>query len=113
MKTETMIDPLGRRWQVRTPSRRRERVRGLLGWQYLDPTEGLLLRARSIHTVGMRRSIDAVVLDAQLRVIDVILLRPGRVLLPRRRVRYVMETRPGSGLRPGDRLSRAARSRRG
>ena len=78
----------------------------------LDPTEGLLLRARSVHTVGMGGPIDAVLLDPQLRVIDVITLRPGRVLLPRRGVRFVLETAEGSGLRPGDRLSRA-RSRPG
>lgn len=98
---------------MRTPTRRHERVRGLLGWRRLDPTEGLLLRARSVHTVGMRWPIDAVLLGAELRVIDVITLRPGRVLLPRRGVRLVLETAEGSGLRPGDQLSRAAPSPRG
>lgn len=113
MRTEILVDALGRTWRIRTPTRISERVRGLIGSSTLGHHEGLLVRTRSIHTVGMRRSIDAVLLDAGLVVLDVISLRPGRILRPRRRVRWVLETAAGSGLRPGDRLSRSARGPRG
>ena len=113
MRTETLVDTRGRTWRIRTPTRAWERVRGLIGSDVLGHQEGLLLRTRSIHTVGMRRPVDAVLLDAGLVVLGVISLRPGRVLRPRPRVRWVLETARGSGLRPGDRFSRPARASRG
>ena len=68
-----------------------ERTRGLIG---SGAERGLLLgRTRSVHTFGMRVPIDAVLLDADSRVVDVVRLRPGRVLLPRRGVRSVLELR--------------------
>jgi len=76
-----------------------ERTRGLIG---SNAERGLLLRrTRSVHTFGMRVPIDAVLLDAASRVVDVVHLRPGRVLLPRRRVRSVLELRR-SPFRIGD-----------
>jgi uncharacterized protein len=76
-----------------------QRVRGLIG---AGPPRGLLLtRTRSIHTIGMRAPIDAVLLDARGTVVDVVRLVPGRVLLPRRRVRAVLELW-GSPFVPGD-----------
>ncbi|MGZ4108884.1 MAG: DUF192 domain-containing protein [Actinomycetota bacterium] len=66
-----------------------ERLRGLIGAR---PPRGMLLRrTRSVHTIGMRASIDAVLLDARGEVVDVVRLAPGRLLLPRRRVRAVLE----------------------
>jgi uncharacterized protein len=48
------------------------RMRGLLGRSELPPGEGLLIRpAPSIHTFFMRFPIDAVFLDADLRVLAV------------------------------------------
>jgi uncharacterized membrane protein (UPF0127 family) len=67
----------------------RERVHGLIG---AGPPKGLLLqRTRSVHTFGMRVPIDAVLLDGQGTVVAVVHLAPRRVLLPRRRVRAVLE----------------------
>jgi uncharacterized membrane protein (UPF0127 family) len=78
-----------RRALVDVAERRRERVRGLIGSL---PGRGLLLpRTRSVHTFGMRRPIDVVLLDARLRVVHVIRMVPGRILLPRPRVRHVLE----------------------
>jgi Uncharacterized ACR, COG1430. len=67
----------------------------------------LFLRCRSVHTVGMRRPIDVVTLDFSFRVIQNRRMRPGRILLPRPRVRHVLECAVGADLRPGDRLEPA------
>lgn len=67
-------------WIVRGARGRRARARGLLGRRSLDPAEGLWLRARSVHTVGMRVRLDLVWLDeeaAPLRVDRDV--GPGRV----------------------------------
>ena len=73
----------------------------------LGPAEGLLLeRARSVHTFGMRVPITVVLLDRHLQVIGTKRMRPGRLLLPRPRVRHVLECIVDADLRPGDRLVR-------
>ena len=104
------------RLEVDVPRTRRERRRGLLGRSSLDPGRALLLeRCRSVHTVGMRFPIDAVLLDAGFRVLRVIRLRPWRVLAPRPGVRHVLEVAVGHGppvgirLRVGPRASAASR----
>lgn len=89
------------------PETLRERAWGLLGRSELEPNEGLLLeRSRSVHTFGMRFPIDAVLLDRDDRVIAVVRLSPNRVLLPRSRVRSVLEVAAGEGRRftPGSRV---------
>jgi uncharacterized protein len=85
------------------------RMKGLLGRQSLPAGEGVLLRpAGSIQTMFMRFAIDAVFLDRDLRVVDIIPnLRPWR-LAGRRGVRAVLELPAGEasrrGIRPGERL---------
>lgn len=61
------------------------RMRGLLGRSSLQYGEGLLLRpAGSIHTAFMRFPIDAVFLDANMRVLRVESdLRPWRIAAQR------------------------------
>lgn len=82
------------------------RLRGLMGRRELAPGEGLLLRPTpSIHTFFMRFAIDAVFLDAELRVLSVKPdLRPWR-FAGRRRTRAVLELPSGEarrlGLAPG------------
>ena len=82
------------------------RLRGLIGRRGLVPGEGLLLKPTpSIHTWFMRFPIDAVFLDADLRVLDVSAeLRPWR-FAGRRRTRAVLELPSGAarrvGLEPG------------
>jgi uncharacterized membrane protein (UPF0127 family) len=93
---------------VEVAARRRARARGLLGRDGLD---GALLLAdtRSVHTVGMRFALDVARCDADLRVIDVVRLGPGRLTGLRRGVRHVLEAEAGRfaawGLVPGSRLS--------
>ena len=100
-----LVDPRGQRLRVEVPTTRRERARGLRGRRDLPPDQALLLRrCRSVHTFGMGFSIDAVLLDRCHRVIDVVAMPPGRLLLPRRVVRHILECAQGVDLRPGDRL---------
>jgi uncharacterized membrane protein (UPF0127 family) len=84
-----------------------DRAKGLLG---RDGVEGaLLLKARSVHTIGMRFPIDVAYCDADMRVIDVVCpMSRHRVGRPRLRARMVIEAEAGAferwHLRPGDRL---------
>lgn len=93
-------------FDVAVASSRRERRRGLLGQAGLPAGRGLLLpRCRSVHTFGMRFPIEAVLLDAGYRVVDVVHLPPGRFLLPRRGVRHVLEIAVGDAPAVGSLLS--------
>jgi uncharacterized membrane protein (UPF0127 family) len=103
MLRATWLDVHGRRWHIEIPRTRLERARGLLGRPHLPIGHALLLEgARSVHTIGMRFTIDTVLLDATLRVLQVVRMRPGRLLLPRRRVRHVLETAAGAGVGVGE-----------
>lgn len=85
------------------------RLRGLLGRGGLRPGDGMLLRpSNSVHTFFMRFPIDAVFLDAELRVLAVRRrLRPWR-LAGRRGARAVLELAAGEverrGIAPGEQL---------
>jgi uncharacterized membrane protein (UPF0127 family) len=81
---------------VIVPETRRERARGLLGRDGLEPGHGLLLeRCRSVHTFGMKFSIDVVLLDRSWQAVRVIRMPPGRLLLPRRGGRHMLEVAAG------------------
>lgn len=85
-------------WTIHVATSRTERRHGLLGRDRLDPHEALWLpRCRSVHTFGMRFGIDVVLLDRDDLPIDVRGLSPGRILLPRRRVRHIVEVAAGWG----------------
>jgi uncharacterized membrane protein (UPF0127 family) len=81
-----------------------ERGRGLLG---RDGADGALLlrRTSSIHTLGMRFSIDVAFCDRDLTVVAVRRLDPGHLSRPRLHARTVIEAEAGAfdrwGLRPG------------
>jgi uncharacterized protein len=105
MRVLRLVGPRGLRLSALVPTTRRERLRGLIGRRGLATDEALLLqRARSIHTFGMRFSILSALLDDDLAVIDVRRMPPNRLLLPRRRVRHVLECSEQAEVRPGDRL---------
>ncbi len=86
------------------------RLRGLLGRDELPAGSGLLLRpAGSVHTCFMRRPIDVVLLDAELRVVRTVsALRPWRAT-GARGARAVLELAAGQaaerGVRAGDMLT--------
>jgi uncharacterized membrane protein (UPF0127 family) len=81
-------------------------MRGLLGRASLRCDEALLLPGSgSIHTFGMRFVISVAWLDADARVIAVRRVPPGRVALPRRRARAVLECAEEAGPEIGELLS--------
>ncbi|MCT4355543.1 DUF192 domain-containing protein [Streptomyces sp. Je 1-79] len=86
----------------------RARRRGLLG---RDGIEGAMLitPTNSIHTFGMRFTIDVAYLDRNLTVLDVVTMRPGRLGMVRPRGRHVLEAEGGAmegwGLRKGVRVT--------
>jgi uncharacterized protein len=85
------------------------RMRGVIGWKYLQRGEGVLLRPTfSIHTAFVRFPIDAVFLDGEWEVVSIAKqVRPWR-LAGARKAKAVLELAAGEserlGLRPGDRL---------
>jgi uncharacterized protein len=84
-----------------------QRTKGLLG---RDGYAGafVLPHTSSVHSLGMRFTIDVAFLDRRLVVLDLTELRPWRIALPRVRSRSVLEAERGSferwGLRIGDEL---------
>jgi len=85
----------------------RTRAKGLLGRDGIDGA--LLLRpARSVHSLAMRFPIDVAFCDADLYVLDIVVLRPHRMTLPRWRARAVIEAEAGAfdrwHVRVGDQL---------
>ena len=85
------------------------RMRGLLGRRQLPSGEGILLKpASSVHMAFMRFAIDAVFVDADLRVVKIAAdLRPWRMAAARG-AKSVLEIAAGEaarrGLSVGDRL---------
>jgi uncharacterized protein len=69
------------------------RLIGLLGRRSLKPDRGVwIVPANSIHTVGMLFSFDAVMIDKDFRVVSVTeMVKPFRVILPKRRAESVLE----------------------
>lgn len=85
---------------------RRARLRGLLG---RDGCDGVLrLRARSVHTFGMRFPIDVAFCDRDGVVVRIVTLPPNRVTRPVLRAPIALEAEAGAfrrwGIGPGDRL---------
>jgi uncharacterized protein len=85
----------------------RERSKGLLG---RDGIEGALWisRARQVHTVGLRFSIDVAFCDREGVVLRTVTMPPYRVSLPVLKARSVIEAEAGAfgrwNLRVGDQL---------
>jgi len=88
-------------------STRRTRRRGLLGQRSYDGAF-VLPRTRSVHTLGMKFSLDVAYLDADGLVVDVRRMPPWRIGLPRWRAHSVIEAEAGSferwSLSVGDRV---------
>lgn len=86
----------------------RARRRGLLGRSGIEGAL-LLAPANSVHTLGMRFTIDVAYLDRSSRVMAVRTMRPGRLGLPRPRARQALEAEAGSmerwGVRRGVRIT--------
>lgn len=93
---------------VESASTRRARRRGLLGRDHLDGV--LLLRSRSVHTIGMRMAIDVATCVPtgadRFRVERVLTVDPWRVTRPSLRASVVFEAEAGAfrgwGVGPGE-----------
>ncbi|MGH9079100.1 MAG: DUF192 domain-containing protein [Acidimicrobiales bacterium] len=83
------------------------RSKGLLGQTGYDGAM-VLPRTRSVHTFGMKFSVDVAFCDKEMVVVGVTRLRPWRLSVPRRGGRSVIEAEAGAferwGLKVGDRL---------
>lgn len=105
MRRCEMTGPRGSRWRVDVPTSRRERVHGLRERERLSVDVAMLFeRCRSVHTIGMPFPITVATLDREWRVRRVSVVRPRRVVLPRRHIRHVLELAVDADVRPGDRL---------
>ena len=86
---------------------RADRMRGLLGRDGIDGAM-LIRRTRSVHSLGMRFTIDVAFCDRSLVVVRTVCLPPSRVTRPSLRGRCVIEAESGAferwKLRAGDRL---------
>ena len=108
MRTTILTSDRGIRIEAEVAETREERRRGLLRRQRLAPGRALLIpNASSIHTLGMRFPIEVAFLDRDMTVLAVRRLPPGRLTIPRRRRRHVLECAVGTNLGPGDRLRAA------
>jgi len=69
------------------------RLVGLLGRRFLKPDSGVwIVPANAIHTVGMLFSFDVVMIDENFRVVSLReLVKPFRIILPKRRAESVIE----------------------
>jgi uncharacterized membrane protein (UPF0127 family) len=76
----------------------RHRLRGLLGTRHLPPQEGLMLSpGGSVHTFGMRYSIDVAFLDRQLKILRLApQVSPWRFCRAPARTRHVLELPAGT-----------------
>jgi uncharacterized membrane protein (UPF0127 family) len=85
---------------------RAERRRGLRGRTELDGV--FVLRARSVHTIGMQVTIDVAFCDADGVVVRVLTLPPQRITRPCWAARSAIEAPEGAlrswGVTVGDRL---------
>jgi uncharacterized membrane protein (UPF0127 family) len=80
-------------FRVRVADSFSSRLVGLLGKRSLKPDGGVwIVPANSIHTVGMLFSFDLVMVDKDLRVVNVKeMVRPFRIVLPKLRAESVIE----------------------
>jgi uncharacterized membrane protein (UPF0127 family) len=84
-----------------------ERAKGLLGRSGYDGAF-VLPRTKSVHSLGMRFTIDVAFVDRTMCVLAVVRLAPWRMTVPRLRCKTVIEAQAGAferwGLHVGDRL---------
>ena len=84
-----------------------ERFRGLLGRDQIDGAM-MVTRSSSVHTLGMRFTIDVAFCDRSGFVIDVITMKPHRMSTPRRRAYNIVEASEGCmqkwGIQRGSKL---------
>ena len=87
-------------------------MQGLLGVAGLPEGHGVLLRAKEVHTIGMRFAIDVVHMSKAFEVLRVATMAPGKIGPVVLRARWVLEMGAGEasrlGIVPGRVLQRSA-----
>jgi uncharacterized protein len=80
-------------FRVRVADSVLSRLIGLLGKRSLKPDSGVwIVPANSIHTIGMLFSFDVVMIDKDFRVVSTReMVKPFRLILPKRRAESVIE----------------------
>jgi uncharacterized protein len=78
-----------------------QRMRGLIGSEEVGRGQGLLLKVKQVHTIGMAYSIDTVYLSRKGRVLRVRTMQPGRVGPFILAARWVLELDSGEAARLG------------
>ena len=80
-------------FRVRVADSFSSRLIGLLGKRSLKPDGGVwIVPANSIHTVGMLFSFDLIMIDKDLRVVNIKeMVRPFRIVWPKLRAESVLE----------------------
>lgn len=76
-------------------------MQGLLGVTGLPPATGLLLKAKEVHTIGMRFAIDTIYLTRSGEVIRVGTMPPGKVGPVVLRAKWILEMAAGEAARLG------------
>jgi uncharacterized membrane protein (UPF0127 family) len=98
-----VLDPVNRAVLIRAEEARGvfQRMRGLRGRAGLSPGEGLAMRTKQVHTIGMTFSIDAIYVSRRGSVLKVANLAPGQIgpLVPR--AKWVVEVGAGEAGRLG------------
>jgi len=93
---------------LEAPVGRLGRAKGLLGRSAFDGAL-VLTRTRSVHTFGMRFTIDVAICDPDLTVRRIVTLAPGRVTRPELHPTTIIEVPGGAfeqwGVQPGDQLT--------
>lgn len=77
------------------------RARGLLGSAGLREGQGMLLKTRQVHTLGMAYAIDAIYLSGRGQVLKVRTLPPNRLGPMVWPARWVLEMKAGEAARLG------------
>lgn len=108
-----LVDPTGHiRIEVREAKGLLANLEGLLGRTGLPPACGILLRAKEVHTLGMRFAIDVVYLSRQGVVLRTATMAPGHLGPVVLRARWILEMAAGEaerlGIVPGTTLTQSA-----
>ncbi len=70
------------------------RFLGLMGRKSLPEDEAILFpKCNSVHTMFMRFPIDVVLVDRDGKVVGVELMKPWRMMLPRKNTKHIIELR--------------------
>ncbi len=86
----------GRRIVLEVAETRSARRRGLLGRTSVDGGALLIMKCRSVHTLGMRFAIDVAHLDSSMRILRLHMMSPRRLGAVVLRARHVLEADAGA-----------------